>query len=176
MEPEQVENAPIQNNNGDQPGNPENLPEDDIPQPPLSASRCLKSDVRPHSTRLIDNGVLKAKCNYCKKVLAGKSSNGTSHLRTHRKRCAHKKIHDDSQKVLGANFSAKGTTYMTTNQFSSEVSRKELCIMFLVHEYPLSIVDHLYFKRFCCTLNPLFKVPSRNTIKKDIVFIYGMEV
>ncbi|CAN1239791.1 Putative AC transposase [Linum grandiflorum] len=64
---------------------------------------------------------------------------------------------------------------MITNQFSSKVSRKKLCIMIVVHEYPLSIVDHLYFKRFCCSLNPLFKVPTRNTIKKDIVVLYGLE-
>ena len=44
-----------------------------------------------------------------------------------------------------------------------------------MHEYPLSMVDHLYFKRFCCTLNPLFKVPTRNTIKKDIITRYGDE-
>ncbi|CAN0918839.1 Putative AC transposase [Linum grandiflorum] len=116
MEPEPIENAPVQNNNEEQPlpppGYPENQPQDAIAQPPLGASR---------------------------------------------------------------NLTAKGKAEMSTNQFNSEVSRKELCIMIVMHEYPLPIVDQLYFKRFCCSLNPLFKVPTRNTIKKDIVVLYGFE-
>ncbi|CAN0846185.1 Putative AC transposase [Linum grandiflorum] len=79
-----------------------------------------------------------------------------------------KKIHDGSQRILGANYSAKGKAEMSTNQFSSEVSRKELCIMIVVHEYPLSIVDHLYFKRFCCSLNPLFKGFEKSKMQKII--------
>ncbi|CAN0908223.1 Zinc finger BED domain-containing protein RICESLEEPER 2 [Linum grandiflorum] len=172
MEPEPIENAPVQNNNEEQPlsppGNPENQPQDAIAQPPLAASSNLTSDVWPHFTRLYLNGILKAKCIYCKKVLAGKSTNGTSHLRTHRNRCVQKKIHYGSQRILGANYSAKGKAEMSTNQFSSEVSRKELCIMIVVHEYPLSIVDHLNFKRFCCSLNPLFKGFEKSKMQKII--------
>ncbi|CAN0908225.1 Zinc finger BED domain-containing protein RICESLEEPER 1 [Linum grandiflorum] len=123
MEPEPIENAPVQNNNEEQPlsppGNPENQPQDAIAQPPLAASSNLTSDVWPHFTRLYLNGILKAKCIYCKKVLAGKSTNGTSHLRTHRNRCVQKKIHYGSQRILGANYSAKGKAEMSTNQFSN---------------------------------------------------------
>ncbi|CAN0908227.1 hypothetical protein LINGRAHAP2_LOCUS25180 [Linum grandiflorum] len=82
MEPEPIENAPVQNNNEEQPlsppGNPENQPQDAIAQPPLAASSNLTSDVWPHFTRLYLNGILKAKCIYCKKVLAGKSTNVTA--------------------------------------------------------------------------------------------------
>ncbi|CAN1855433.1 Putative AC transposase, partial [Linum perenne] len=46
--------------------------------------------------------------------------------------------------------------------------------LILIHEYPLSIVDHLGFQRFCCALQPLFKVPCRNTIKKDIFTLYEL--
>ncbi|CAN1125942.1 Putative AC transposase [Linum perenne] len=38
-----------------------------------------------------------------------------------------------------------------------------------MHEYPLSIVEHLHFKRFCYSLQPLFNVPSRNTLKRDVM-------
>ncbi|CAN0917467.1 Putative AC transposase [Linum grandiflorum] len=152
--------------------NNENQPQDAVVVLPLGATRKLTSDVWPHFTRLFVNEVLKAKCNYCKKVLAGRSTNGTSHLRTHRDFCVQKQIHDGTQKILGPNYKAKGKTELSANQFSSDVSRKELCIMILMHEYPLSMVDHLYFKRFCCTLQPLFKVPTRNTVKKDILNLY----
>ncbi|CAN1338897.1 hypothetical protein LINPERPRIM_LOCUS38268 [Linum perenne] len=38
-----------------------------------------------------------------------------------------------------------------------------------MHEYPLSIVEHLHFKRFCYSLLPLFNVPSRNTLKRNVM-------
>ncbi|CAN1188206.1 Putative AC transposase [Linum perenne] len=41
-----------------------------------------------------------------------------------------------------------------------------------MHEYPLSIVDHLHFKRFCYSLQPLFSVPSRNTLKRDVMRLH----
>ncbi|CAN0847463.1 hypothetical protein LINGRAHAP2_LOCUS4991 [Linum grandiflorum] len=66
-------------------------------------------------------------------------------------------------------YSVKGKTELSRNQFSSEVCRKELCIMILMHECPLSTVDNLYFKQFCCTVQPFFKIPTRNTVKKDIL-------
>ncbi|CAN0872431.1 Putative AC transposase [Linum grandiflorum] len=47
--------------------------------------------------------------------------------------------------------------------------------MIVMHEYPLGIVDHLYFKIFCNGLQPLFKVPFRNTTKKDILAMYEIE-
>ncbi|CAN0847461.1 hypothetical protein LINGRAHAP2_LOCUS4991 [Linum grandiflorum] len=32
-----------------------------------------------------------------------------------------------------------------------------------------SVKDNLYFKQFCCTVQPFFKIPTRNTVKKDIL-------
>jgi hypothetical protein len=50
--------------------------------------------------------------------------------------------------------------------FDQEIARKELALMICLHEYPLSMVDHVGFRKFCTTLQPLFKAVSRNTIKK----------
>ncbi|CAN0890114.1 Putative AC transposase [Linum grandiflorum] len=47
--------------------------------------------------------------------------------------------------------------------------------MVVMREYPLGMVDHLYFKILCNGLQPLFKVPSRNTTKKDIIAMYQIE-
>ncbi|CAN0846818.1 hypothetical protein LINGRAHAP2_LOCUS4638 [Linum grandiflorum] len=105
------------------PSNHENQRQDVVAEPPLGASRCLTSDVWSHFTRLYVHGVLKAKCNYCKTVLGGKSTNCTSHLMTHRNQCVKKKIHDDSQIILGPYYNAKGTAEMSTNQLNNEVSR-----------------------------------------------------
>ncbi|CAI0387864.1 unnamed protein product [Linum tenue] len=118
---------------------------------------------------------MKARCKYCRKSLGGETSNGTSHLRSHIKTCIQKRIHDGSQKILGPNYKPSGNPQLSASQYNYEVSRKELCSMILVHEYPLSLVDHVGFKRFCCSLQPQFAVPSRNTVKKDILSLYGVE-
>uniref|UniRef100_A0ACD5YR72 Uncharacterized protein n=1 Tax=Avena sativa TaxID=4498 RepID=A0ACD5YR72_AVESA len=53
--------------------------------------------------------------------------------------------------------------------FDQELCRKELALMIYCHEYTLSMVDHVGFRKFCAMLQPLFKVVSRNTIRKDII-------
>ncbi|KAJ0099186.1 hypothetical protein Patl1_20090 [Pistacia atlantica] len=47
-------------------------------------------------------------------------------------------------------------------------------MMIVLHEYPLSMVDHYEFRRFYSNMQ-LFKVVSRNTIKKYIFKIYDVE-
>jgi hypothetical protein len=59
--------------------------------------------------------------------------------------------------------------------FDQQVARKELALMICIHEYTLSMVDHAGFRRFCAALQPLFKVVSRNTIKKDILEMYEVQ-
>ncbi|CAN1315233.1 Putative AC transposase [Linum perenne] len=41
-----------------------------------------------------------------------------------------------------------------------------------MYEYPFSIVEHFHFKRFCYSLQPLFSVPSRNILKRDVMSLY----
>ncbi|KAL5552570.1 hypothetical protein UlMin_039971 [Ulmus minor] len=47
--------------------------------------------------------------------------------------------------------------------------------MIILHEYPLSIVEHEGFRRYSNSLQPLFKVPSRNTIRADIFKMFEAE-
>ncbi|KAL6175712.1 hypothetical protein ACLB2K_052351 [Fragaria x ananassa] len=47
--------------------------------------------------------------------------------------------------------------------------------MIIMHEYPLSMVEHLEFKRYSKALQHSFKVPCRNTIKKEIMKIFEFE-
>ena len=91
--------------------------------------------------------------------------------------CIHKKLHD--------NKTNKGQTYLVPKSqgkqelgigsYNAENSRKELATAIIMHEYPLSIVDHAYFRRFLSSLQPLFQVPCRNTIKKEIFKVYEFE-
>jgi len=45
--------------------------------------------------------------------------------------------------------------------------------MIILHEYPISIVDHKCFEEFCVALKPLFKVVSWNPIKYNIMKEYN---
>ena len=64
---------------------------------------------------------------------------------------------------------------MNAYNFDQNVSRNELARMIILHEYPLSIVDHIGFRKYPTSLQPLFKMVSRNTIKMDILSIYEKE-
>ncbi|XP_028952706.1 zinc finger BED domain-containing protein RICESLEEPER 2-like [Malus domestica] len=59
--------------------------------------------------------------------------------------------------------------------FDEGNATKELAYMIILHDYPLSMVDHLGFKRFCNSLQPLFKIISRSTIKRDIMKVFECE-
>ena len=60
-------------------------------------------------------------------------------------------------------------------QFDQNIVRNNLSCMIIQHEYPLSIVDHIGFREFVKSLQPLFKLISRNTLKSDILKIYDNE-
>ena len=59
--------------------------------------------------------------------------------------------------------------------FDQDVSKEKLANAIILHEYPLSIVDHVGFKEFTSSLQPLYKMASRNTIRDDIIRIYAIE-
>ena len=44
-----------------------------------------------------------------------------------------------------------------------------------MHKYPLSIVKHIGFRSYSASLQPMFKMVTRNTIKRDILSIYDFE-
>ncbi|PON70055.1 Ribonuclease H-like domain containing protein [Trema orientale] len=47
--------------------------------------------------------------------------------------------------------------------------------MIILHEYPLSMVDHEGFREYSNSLQPLFKVVTRNNIRSDIFKIFEDE-
>ena len=61
-------------------------------------------------------------------------------------------------------------------QYDQVKVRSNLTCMVILHEYPLSMVDHIGFREFVSFLQPLFKLISRNTLKSDILKIYDNEM
>lgn len=51
--------------------------------------------------------------------------------------------------------------------FSQEVSRRELANMIVQHALPFSMVEYSGFRKFVKSLNPMFKMVSRTTIRED---------
>ena len=64
---------------------------------------------------------------------------------------------------------------LNTYQFDQVRVRNKLARMVILHEYPLSMVDHIVFKEFVADLQPMFKLVTRNTLKSDILKIYDNE-
>ncbi|CAN6270664.1 unnamed protein product [Urochloa humidicola] len=143
------------------------------------SKRKLTSDVWKEFTRLEVGGTVRAKCNYCSKKLSGLSRNGTNHLRLHLKTCIQKKIKLNgktmAQSTLRFGRTDVGTVSVENYTFDQDIARQELSAMIVLHEYPLSMVDHVGFRRFVGALQPLFKIGTRNTIRADIMAQYELE-
>lgn len=120
-----------------------------------------------------ENGEWKAYCNYCHKKFTSGPRAGTTHLRSHLDSCParHAPIGPKQQK-LRLTKGEGGKVNMENVIFDQEKARNDLASMICEHEYPLSIVDHSGFPRFCSSLQPLFKMVCRNTIRNDIVAMH----
>uniref|UniRef100_A0A803M5D5 BED-type domain-containing protein n=1 Tax=Chenopodium quinoa TaxID=63459 RepID=A0A803M5D5_CHEQI len=130
-----------------------------------------------HFQKITINGMPKAKCLHCDHILSAITKNGTSHLKDHiNLRCTRKNSKVDiRQKLLSVNRKSDGSARVENDNFSQEVSRRELANMVIMHESPLSIVDHIGFRRFVTSLNAHFKIISRNTLRADIMKMFMSE-
>ncbi|XP_059650409.1 zinc finger BED domain-containing protein RICESLEEPER 3-like [Cornus florida] len=133
------------------------------------------------STKTI-NGVQYGICNHCKARLKAPSNYGTMSLHDHIKICKKRKKNGDlRQFVLQSNITKnQGTSEAQVEYrnfvFDQNVSRHELACMIIVHEYPLSMINHSRFRKFVnSSLQPFFNMVFRNTIKGDILKIYDSE-
>jgi len=141
-----------------------------------SKKRKTTSDVWAHFTRKKVEGKVKAQCHHCGKLYLGDSSQGTTHLRNHLARCPRMKFKDIRQQVLiKQQNKVDGTMSLSNYQFDQARVRNKLARMVILHEYPLSMVDHIGFREFVTDLQSMFKLVTRNTLKSDIFKIYDNE-
>ena len=87
------------------------------------------------------NGNWKAKCKWCKKHLGGETRNGTTHLKNHLLVCEDRITRKGlTQSTLKLFANPKDVTVTLEKYvFDQNVARKELALMIIVHEYPLSM-------------------------------------
>jgi hypothetical protein len=133
------------------------------------SKRKLKSVVWNEFTLVQIGSREYAKCNHCSKKLSALSKNGTNHLKCHLKSCTLKRIKLNGQTLVqsGLRFDRTdaGKISVENYTFDQDIARKELGAMIVLHEYPLSMVDHVGFRRFVGALQPLFRIGTRNTIR-----------
>ena len=79
------------------------------------------------------------------------------------------------QVLIKQQIKVDGTMSLNAYQFDQVKVRNKLSRMVMLHEYPISIVDHIGFREFVASLQSLFKLVSRNTLKSDILKIYDNE-
>ncbi|TXG53815.1 hypothetical protein EZV62_019071 [Acer yangbiense] len=81
-----------------------------------------------------------------------------------------RKLSNSDRNVMGSS-----CLTLTTQQFDNDCSRSELARMIVMHDYPLSMVEHEGFRDFCLSLQSLFKHVCRKTISGDILRMYEEE-
>ncbi|XP_021754603.1 zinc finger BED domain-containing protein RICESLEEPER 4-like [Chenopodium quinoa] len=103
---------------------------------------------------------VKAECNHCSKLLAGGSKAGTTHLKDHFKICPKRLCQDIRQsRLFGTqkNLNDKNETMtLAPYEFHQEDGRRDLAEMIILHEYPISMVEHMSFRKYRKTLQPGF--------------------
>jgi hypothetical protein len=132
----------------------------------------LSSDVweyfdRVETTKVVDGKKetdVIATCKICSKKIDAKSKHGTSHLRNHYK--AKHKV-SKGQGVIN--------TIGETFKYDEELSRKNLTLAIVMHEYPFRIVEHEYFVNFVKSLRPNFPMKSRTTCRNEILDMFKEE-
>jgi hypothetical protein len=142
----------------------------------VGSKRKLTSVVWKEFKRVKWNGQVKAKCMYCFAKLGGETKSGTKHLHDHLKSCTLRKIKlagnkTMSQASLRFNATETGKVSVENYTFDQDIARKELGAMMVLHEYPLSMVDHAGFRRFVHALQPLFKIGTRNTLRYTVCIV-----
>ncbi|XP_062100166.1 zinc finger BED domain-containing protein RICESLEEPER 2-like [Humulus lupulus] len=107
--------------------------------------------------------IANAVCNHCGRKLVGESSNGIKHLLVHLQRCPIR------MEQFDMNHNPNASPLVTTYNFDPKLGRKKLAQMIILHEYPLSMVEHSSFIDYSNTLCPMFKMVSMDTIRSDIL-------
>ncbi|RYR68788.1 hypothetical protein Ahy_A03g015255 isoform B [Arachis hypogaea] len=139
----------------------------------------VKSAYWEYFDRLKVEGEWKAKCKFCKSVLSTNPKNGTKLLRSHVDHyCKRIKVVNSRQLSIVESL-AKQAHVQKVNEdvfvFDPSKTRKCVAEMIVLHEYPLSCVDHHGLRREFASMQPTFKMPSRNTVRKDILKMFGDE-
>ncbi|XP_075103827.1 zinc finger BED domain-containing protein RICESLEEPER 2-like [Nicotiana tabacum] len=131
-----------------------------------TGKRKLSFDAWKHYKVVKLDGAHFGVCKYCNTHIKSTRKCGTSSLWDHIRRCRKKPSNLEDGGGLG------GDDGIQQHYFDQDISCRKLAHAIILYEYPLSIVDHVGFRKFVASLQPLFKIVSRSTINNDILKIF----
>jgi hypothetical protein len=115
---------------------------------------------------------VEAERKHCNEFLPAGREVGTSGVRRHLTTCTIRSdLHLIVQKMKSS-VSSPHASMLKNWEFDPKLSRQLLAQMIVMDELPFSIVHYAGFVEFVKSLNPLFEMVSRNTIKDDIMKLY----
>ena len=154
------------------------------PPPPEQTKRKStesKSKYWVHFDKIVDNDgrVTKAKCKYCKRTYAADpKKHGTTTLKNHSGSCLQNPYAKETKQSMlafqGSQFD-NSEHVLGTWVFNQDRVRKALTRMIIIDELPFKFVEGRGFKGFVEEACPMFKIPSRWTINRDIFALYFEE-
>ncbi|XP_047044260.1 uncharacterized protein LOC124648567 [Lolium rigidum] len=135
--------------------------------------RKLKSKIWKDFSPMYEHGkVSQGRCKHCNEVFLASQNSGTNHIRRHLKTCVvRSNMHEMVAKMRASSLSPKCLA-LDDWHYSQEESRKHLANMIVQHGLPFSIVEYSGFVKFVKSLNPMFNMVSRTTVKEDCMESY----
>lgn len=135
--------------------------------------RKLKSQIWKDFIPIYEHERLaQGRCKHCHEVFVASQSSGTNHIRRHVRTCVVRSNMYDMVAKLRASASSPQVATLDGWNFCQEDSRRNLANMIVQHGLPFSIVQYNGFIKFVKSLNPMFKMVSRTTIKEDCMESY----
>ncbi|PIN05612.1 hypothetical protein CDL12_21846 [Handroanthus impetiginosus] len=139
---------------------PANSDTQDVIERSSPNKRGLTLEAWTHFKRQKIDDKWKAIYKYCDRKLGGDTRQGTKHLHDHIRTCKLRTVRGRKQSIIrtlaqsSANSAGeRGESFVLGDYtFNQDIARMELVKMTILHEYPLSIVDHIRFRRFCGSL------------------------
>ncbi len=83
---------------------------------------------------------------------------------------------DKKQKVLSFEKTLDFGDSLKAVQFNQLACRQKLCEMIVIDELPFNHFEGQGLKFFCALMQPRFVIPSRMTVKRDVVKLYFSEM
>ncbi|RYQ90845.1 hypothetical protein Ahy_B09g096814 [Arachis hypogaea] len=144
----------------------------EVDEPSSKRLRPATSDVWKFFKKLgpDKDGVERAECKGCKKVFkAGGKRYGTSTIKRHLDSCTQIKHEDIGQTI------AELQLKMGSLKIDSGVARDMFAGYVVAGDKPFNMVDDRRFRNWVKYISPTLKLPSRNTVKADIVKVHKRE-
>ncbi|KAI3770705.1 hypothetical protein L6452_01846 [Arctium lappa] len=150
--------------------------ESSAPEPKKRKATETRSQVWDHFEKNLssEGNLIKGMCKYCKKTYAADPKKyGTSSLKNHSIACLmNPQAKETRQSRLAFGRGESNESVLTNWVFNQDNVRREVTKMIVIDELPFKFVEGRGFRGMMQAACPMFKIPSRWTVNRDIFAIY----